>query len=187
MKNIEKIEYKEELLQEIKEQNSNFNLEEFFLNGSSKDGAVIIITPKQTICCYSQIDHCSVAEKICRCIYDDFSGWEFDGGMIGEEFFSWQQQLLELNCVCLQLGANGDSFVWVPDVISEYQLEQLENFKKQTYLINQKRVLQGKTIVRFYCKNDGDLDDFFQNKRYCLGNDFLDENDLSSTITRGAH
>lgn len=147
MKDIEKLSNKKEILKEIKEQNKMFNIKDFYLNKG--DGAVAVITPKQTIYNYSKIEHGNVVEKIYDQLYPDFEKFDI------EKNGTWQQESLNMGNINIQLCSGCSTIVWVPEQINEQQLQSLTQFVNEVKNINMLLEEQGKPSIEF----DSNLND----------------------------
>lgn len=135
-------------LEYIKQQSEQFSLEDFYLNNDvvikknglmminpdGVDGAMIVITPFQTISLPAPEEHGEVAKRIYRVLYDDFKDFTFPR--------MWYKQALEYGNVLIQVCLGSYSPVWIPEHINDYQysmLEQLVSFIKE-YRLTEKEL-----------------------------------------------
>lgn len=136
----------------IKQQSEKFNLEDFYLyDGMNKedvenevldlqpiDGAMIVITPFQTISLPAPEEHFYVTERIYRVLYDSFDRFTFPEYLDeNTEYQIWQEQALEYGNVLIQVCLGSYSPVWIPKHINDYQYSELEkvvSFIKENYL-----------------------------------------------------
>lgn len=135
-------------LEYIKQQSEQFSLEDFYLNNDAVikkngliimnadgvDGAMIVITPFQTISLPAPEEHGEVTKRIYRVLYDDFKDFTFPR--------RWYKQALEYGNVLIQVCLGSYTPVWIPEHINDYQysmLEQLVSFIKE-YRLTEKEL-----------------------------------------------
>ena len=130
------------------QQRDQFSLQDFYLNNDAVikkngliimnadgvDGAMIVITPFQTISLPAPEEHGEVAKRIYRVLYDDFKDFTFPR--------RWYKQALEYGNVLIQVCLGSYTPVWIPEHINDYQysmLEQLVSFIKE-YRLTEKEL-----------------------------------------------
>lgn len=142
MRNIEDLTNPLDIKEEIKYQNQNFNLKDFYLKkvyneGKMIDGAISIITKEGTINCFAKTSHFHVAEKIYKLLDDGFSGFEIDKDML------WQYQCTNRGDICIQLCNEMMSCVFLPETITYKQFEDFQYFVFCIQEINEQLLSQG--------------------------------------------
>lgn len=156
MKKIERLTDENEILDEIIEENKNFDLEDFFVN--DRDGGLIIITPNQTVSLYSVDDHGNVLEKAYKVMYPSFNGFNFPENIsAGQKVLSFQEQSCKMGNVLYQLASRVSSLIWLPERITSFQLEQIKTIHNFIYKLDQKRLAQNKNTFRIQYVYEGEL------------------------------
>lgn len=142
IKNIEDLKNKDEISREIKYQNENFSLEDFFKY--NQDGAISIITPNETVTTYAIEDHGDCAEKILLLLYSDFKEYYFPEYLLSdEEYISWQRQTTKRGLVVIQYCTGCSSLAWFPKKINKYQQSELLKVEKTLIKLNRLPQFQG--------------------------------------------
>lgn len=139
-----------EILEELIKENEEFDLADFYLKMNCKsafevmfggrdytvpDGAVSLITPSQMLSFYSWQYHKDALENVMGVIYKDFNNAFF-----AESDF--EEIAVSFGDVCIQLCALF-AFVWVPDVVNEFQYNALVDFALEAKKVNDERVNRG--------------------------------------------
>lgn len=127
-RNIENIKNEQQLLSEIKKQNDNFDIFDFYLkNENDNNGAVQIIMPNHTLSCNVALSHKLVTQNIYKLIYKDFKEFTTD---------VWQEESCERSNVLFQLCPGSFSLGWFPENITEYQLRRIVLMKAMIDEVN---------------------------------------------------
>ena len=129
------------------------------INPGGVDGAMIVITPFQTISLPAPEEHGEVTKRIYRVLYDDFKDFTFPDFLYeNTDYKVWQEQALEYGNVLIQVCLGSYTPVWIPEHINDYQysmLEQLVSFIKEYRLTE--RELYYKTNI-----DDKNLEDVME-------------------------
>lgn len=116
MADIDTTEDKKATKREIIKQNSKFDLNEIFVT-RKYEGAVILITPKQTVSSYIKRIHEETAKNMYQTIFSE--------KLIGANKKMWQQQIADNNVICMQICKEGFQIIFFPPSISEKQYNML--------------------------------------------------------------
>ena len=143
---IEELTDQADILNELVDENSNFDLDDFYLNDGR--GSVIIITPNQNISAYSKKEHAEVIEKIYKIIYPWFDGFGLKNYYV--EGGTWSAVTRRIGNVVFQLASDANSIVWIPDKINKYQYDSLLEIKEQIENLNEKRKQLGKKAYKLF-------------------------------------
>ena len=131
MRNIETIRDRDILLQELKRQNMDFNISNFYLDESNTSvmnrGAIEIVTPDHDLACFANQSHMLAAKNIFRLFYDDFD--DFTGEV-------WQEESCNRGNVLFQFCPTSFSIVWIPNKITAFQLRKISFVSAMFDVIN---------------------------------------------------
>lgn len=114
-----------------------FDLEKFYHCNECSLGAVCLITKNQIFLCDSYIkknnklacsEHYDTADEIYKVVYNREINYSVDEN---GQFICWQNQIVNDGNILIQLCSDMSSLLWVPESISEKQLDFLENFNKR--------------------------------------------------------
>lgn len=153
MKNIENISSSSDVKKEIKNQNSEFNIFEFYLSNKNYteiiNSGLRIITPIQTFSCYNFGKHEYLVEKIYDVMYKDF----YD--IYKKNSFDYRDTSIELGNICIQLMSKYYSLIWMPPKINKYQLSKIFEFYDNMVRINKYLKMENKSeiIIGVYIKD----------------------------------
>lgn len=127
-KNIEELENDKEIEKEVLFQNKHFNLKDFYLK--NQEAALIMITPKQTICTYSIIYHEYVCKAICHLLYKDFNHFPYPNVIKSlNELINLQDIAKMYQIIIILLISNDNGLIFHPNKINEFQYEELCSLK----------------------------------------------------------
>lgn len=146
MRMIEELTDQTDILNELVDENNNFDLDDFYLNDG--DASVIVITPNQSISAYSKKEHAEVIERIYKIIYPWFDGFGLKNYYVSGN--TWSAAIREIGNVVFQLASDADSIVWIPNKINKYQYDRLLEIKERIENLNEKRKQLGKKAYRLF-------------------------------------
>ncbi len=149
MKNIEDIYMPEDIREEIRKQNDEFDLFDFYLHGKNDFNILSygmgVITSKQSFYCYANKSHEALMENILLSLYDDFDV------MYKKNNYDWRSTITSYGDICIQLMSNHYSLVWLPSTINKYQLSKLFEFYDSMKRINDYFISKGKNEIKVGC------------------------------------
>lgn len=154
MKNIEDLYYPSDIRNEIKGQNQEFSLNDFYLDNSGefkiKSYGLYIITPSQDFYCYAHKNHGEVIENILFSIHDDYND------VFTMNNYEWLATSIYYGHITMQLMSKHYSVIWFPKVINRFQYDRLVQFYEKIKEINKQLVLKGNSSISFRCGYYGD-------------------------------
>lgn len=115
---------KEQIIEELKGLEAEFDFEKFFSGNSKYSAALRVVTPSQEIT-VPTLSHAEAAKKIMEVLYDDF-----DGTFDFEE--SFPDDLNKKNAVAILMMNGPFEIIYVPETINSYQFNKLISFKEDT-------------------------------------------------------
>lgn len=122
---IEDLSDKRQIKEALIKGNAEFNMESIFME-EKYEGAMILITPNQTLKEYISISHEDVAKKMYEAMYGE--------ELKNDKNKMWQQVLADEDIICIQICRDGYQIIFLPKEISTKQYnmmkETTEEFNK---------------------------------------------------------
>lgn len=123
---------KKAIEQEVLKENSQFNLENFYVNGL--EGAICVVTKNQIIFANAVINHCTSLNYVYNFLYNGLDDIE--------DYYSsdncWQIKATAFGNIVIQLCSDVSSTVWLPEELNDYQQSQLNKILGQIKQVRQK-------------------------------------------------
>ena len=150
---IEKLSDKREIKDEIIKENSQFNMDEIFLD-ENYDGAMVLITQNQAVKSYISQSHEIVAKRMYEAIYGEKMQTNKDR--------MWQLELADEDIICIQICKDGYQIVFLPNEILTKQYNMMQEIMEQFSKTEVKMKKQLKEPLDFMLaikKENGDVED----------------------------
>lgn len=150
---IEELSDKRQIKEELIRENAKFNMESIFIE-EVYEGAMILITPKQTVKSYVDKSH----ERIAKLMYQALYGERLEAN--DDEM--WQQVLADQDIICIQLCRDGFQIMFLPKKISTKQYNMMQETIGQFDKINTKLEERGKAPLNYMLaitKENGEVQD----------------------------
>lgn len=150
--NIEKVTDKKQIKEELIKENAEFNMETIFID-EEYEGAMIFVTPNQTVKSYVGESH----ERIAKLMYQTIYGEKlesYDNKM-------WQQVLTDEGIICMQICRDGYQIIFLPKNIATQQYNMMQEIMGKFDRISCKIIEEGKSPLKYMLamsRGDGELD-----------------------------